>query len=71
MKAIFYWIIAALAIVGVVSCNDSAGVGGSLAEEDVVIVIDSNFTVTASDVRNNVVQSRTLRQLIGDIAAPG
>ena len=55
MKAIFYWIIAALAIVGVVSCNDSAGVGGSLAEEDVVIVIDSNFTVTASDVRNNVV----------------
>lgn len=71
MKAIFYWIIAALAIVGVVSCNDSAGVGGSLAEEDVVIVIDSNFTVTASDVRNNVVQSRTLSQLIGDIAAPG
>ena len=71
MKSFIYWLTGLITIATIAACNDLAGVGGSLAEEDVVIVMDSNFTITASDLRNNVVQSRTLSQLIGDIAAPG
>ncbi|MDE6300499.1 MAG: DUF4270 domain-containing protein [Muribaculaceae bacterium] len=71
MKSFIHWLTALAIIFTVAACNDNAGVGGSLAEESVVIVVDSNFTVSATDIRNDVVQSRTLSQLIGDIVAPG
>lgn len=71
MKSFIYWLAALVSVAIFAACNDMEGVGGSLAEEDVTIVIDSNYTITAATVRNNVVQSRTLSQLIGDIDAPG
>lgn len=71
MKSFIYWLTGLTAAFAVAACNDMAGVGGSLAEDNIVIVVDSNFTITATDVRNDVVQSRTISQLIGNISAPG
>ncbi len=60
---------AVLCILG--SCTDSSDIGTSLADEDLTIVVDSNFTLTATTVENPVVQSRTISQLIGVLDAPG
>lgn len=53
------------------ACNDSSDIGTSLADEDLTIVVDSAFTLSATTVENPVVQSRTISQLIGALDAPG
>lgn len=69
MKSILYTVLAFLAIILGGACQDGSEIGNSLAEESVSIVVDSNFTVTGHSVRNAVVQSRTLSQLIGKLEA--
>ena len=71
MKSVLYTILSAVAIALAVSCNDSSGIGNALSDENVTIVVDSNFTVTGTTVPNSVVQSRTLSQLIGSLDAEG
>lgn len=53
------------------ACDDSSTIGNSLADEDLTIVVDSAFTLTATTVENPAVQSRTTSQLIGILNAPG
>jgi len=71
MKSLLYTLSAALIIVLAVACTDSSGIGNSLADESVTIVVDSNFIVSGATVANPVVQSRTLSQLIGSLDAKG
>ena len=63
--------LAAVVMILAVACDDTSSIGNSLADETVTIVVDSNFTVTGSTKLNNVVQSRTLSQLIGALDAKG
>lgn len=65
------FIIAAAAMCFMGACNDSSDIGNSLADEDLTIVVDSAFTLSATTVENPVVQSRTISQLIGTLDAPG
>lgn len=72
MKSLLYSILAAGAAASMlIGCNNVSEVGTSLAEENVVIVVDSAFTLTGRTLPNSVVQSRTLSQLIGAIDAKG
>ncbi|MDE6160775.1 MAG: DUF4270 domain-containing protein, partial [Muribaculaceae bacterium] len=50
------------------ACDDNtSAIGGSIAEDDLSIVIDSSFTLSGRTVEIGAVQSRTLTQLIGSI----
>lgn len=71
MKKLIYTFLTAAAISIAVSCNDGSTIGNSIVDESVVIVVDSDFTITGSSQPNPVVQSRTLSQLIGSIEARG
>lgn len=72
MKKLIYTLFAAIAAtVAAVSCSDGSSIGNSLAEETVIITVDSNFTVTGNTVAIGRVQSRTLSQLIGNINVRG
>ena len=71
MKSVLYSILAVLVTALAVACNESSSIGNSLSDENVTIVVDSNFTVTGTTVANPVVQSRTLSQLIGNLDAKG
>lgn len=71
MNKIALLAIAALLSIVVTSCEDSVTAGGSLVQDDVEIVMDSTFSVTGRPVNNNLVQSRTILQLLGSINADG
>lgn len=61
-----------IATLSVISCDESTSTaGGSLVEDEVEIVIDSNFTVSGRPVSNDLVQSRTVLQLLGNLDAKG
>ena len=54
------------------ACDDNTStIGGSIAEDDLSIVVDSSFTLTGRTVDIGAVQSRTLTQLIGSIESKG
>lgn len=72
MKSLLHSIIATGAAASLlIGCNDSSDIGTSLADENIVIVVDSAFTVSSHTLPNPVVQSRTLSQLIGALDAKG
>lgn len=71
MKSLLYTLSAALIAIIAVACSETSGIGNTLADESVTIVVDSNFTLSGSTVANPVVQSRTLSQLIGALDAKG
>lgn len=71
MKSFLYTILAAVAVALAVACSESSSIGNSLSEENITIVVDSDFTINGSTVANSVVQSRTLSQLIGSLDAKG
>ena len=73
MKSILYSILALILVILAIACDSENTnlVGNSLADESVIIVVDSNFTVTGQTKENRVVQSRTLNQLIGTLSAKG
>lgn len=71
MKSILYSVLSCIALLTAVACQDSSQIGNILGDETIKIVVDSNFTVSGSSVRNEVVQSRTLSQLIGKLEAKG
>lgn len=68
MKSLLLSAIAAIVILA--ACNETSQVGNVLDVESVVIVVDSDYTVTGASEANPVVQSRTLSQLIGAVEAP-
>lgn len=54
------------------SCDENTSTaGGSLVQDEVKIIIDSTFTVSGRAVMNDLVQSRTVLQLLGRIDAEG
>lgn len=63
--------LSAAAVIGLVGCDDTSDIGNSLADEDLTVVVDSNFTITATTVDNPVVQSRSMSMLLGSIDVPG
>lgn len=71
MKKIALLAVGALAMLPVVSCEDSSSAGASLVQDEVEIVMDSAFTVSGRPVSNDLVQSRTILQLLGSIKAGG
>ncbi len=58
-------------MLGIMSCEDSSTAGGSLVQDEVEIVMDSAFSVEGRPVTNDLVQSRTILQLLGSIEAEG
>lgn len=58
-------------MLGVMSCEDSTTAGGSLVQDEVEIVIDSAFSVSGRPVTSDLVQSRTILQLLGSLKAEG
>lgn len=71
MRTLIYALLAAFALVVGVACQEGSEIGNSLAVESVSVIVDSSFTVSGKSVRNNVVQSRTVSQLIGRLEALG
>ena len=71
MKRFIYILLAMAVFAGAYSCSEGSAIGNSLTEETVVIIVDSNYTVTGKTQPIDSVQSRTLSQLIGDIDARG
>lgn len=63
-------IVALLAAAFAISCDETSNVGNVLDKESVVIVVDSDFTVTGSTESNPVVLSHTTSQLLGQVDAP-
>lgn len=49
--------------------NNQSTIGSSLVTSPVKIVVDSTFTLTGQSIRNQDIQSRTVRQLLGIIDA--
>lgn len=70
MKSFLLSIISLVAVSAIVACDETSNVGNVLNPESVIIVVDSNFTVTGTSEANPVVQSRTLSQLLGRVEAP-
>ncbi|MCM1077262.1 MAG: DUF4270 domain-containing protein [Bacteroides sp.] len=63
---------ALVAAMAVASCDETASTtGSSLVQDEVEIIIDSAFTVSGRAVSNDLVQSRTVLQLLGKIDAQG
>lgn len=58
---------AAAAALAFGACEEASTIGGSIAEDNITIVIDSSFVVSGGTVDIGAVQSRTLDQLIGSI----
>jgi len=71
VKYSFLTLLAAVLFLSLGACDDTSDIGNSLSDEDLTIVVDSSFTLTAVTVDNPVVQSRTTSQLIGSLHAPG
>lgn len=63
--------LAALAALSFTACDHSNDIGMSVIEDEITIVADSNFTVTASNIAADKIQSRTITQLLGSIDAQG
>lgn len=64
--------LAAIMLTGTfIACNDSSTIGNELFDESIILVTDDSFTITGQTLRNPVVQSRTISQLIGNINAQG
>ena len=66
MKKAFYLLLSILITSGVCSCSDDT-IGTSLTGNTVGIVADSSFTVSGNSVRNEVILTRTMTQLLGSI----
>lgn len=63
---------AAAAMTVASSCDEtSSTVGSSLVKDEVEIIVDSTFTLSGQAVVNDLVQSRTVLQLLGRIDADG
>lgn len=61
-----------IAALSMFSCDEEVSTaGGSLVQDEVEIIIDSVFSVSGRSVDNNLVQSRTVLQLLGNIDAEG
>ena len=60
-----------LAMASVTSCEEDSSTGSSLVQDEVEIIMDSTFTVTGRPVSNDLVQSRTVLQLLGSLKAEG
>lgn len=52
------------------SCNNTSTVGSDLVSDEVAIVVDSSFTLSARSVQSDAVLSRTTVQLLGLIDVP-
>lgn len=74
MKRLALHVAAGLALCGLAACDDSAEPttipGAALVSDNISLVIDSSFTLSARSVVNNSIQSRTTTQLLGAITAP-
>lgn len=52
------------------SCDKTSVIGSDLVSDEVSVVVDSSFTLTANSVRVDAVLSRTTVQMLGVIDAP-
>lgn len=72
MKNLFLLSAGLVAAMAVASCDETTSTAGSsLVQDQVEIIIDSTFTVSGKAVINDLVQSRTVLQLLGRIDAEG
>ena len=70
-KALAAATVAALASsFGITSCNESSGIGQSIANDSVQIVVDSSFTNTGKSYVDDVILSRTITQMLGSVDIP-
>ena len=67
-KSAIFAPISALAILAI-ACDDSTNIGSSIVDDQISIVNDSIFTISGHSSVNSVIQSRTIRQLLGSIDA--
>lgn len=55
----------------VMACEETSDIGSSVVEDQVEVVIDSEFTITGYSQPNNTRYARTSNQLLGTIQAEG
>lgn len=55
---------------GITSCNESSGIGQSIVNDSVRIVVDSSFTITGQSYAADVILSRTIMQMLGSVDVP-
>lgn len=63
-------LLAALPVLMFTGCDNTSTIGGELVSDEVEVLVDSSFTITAGSVRTDAVLSRTVMQMIGEIDAP-
>lgn len=71
MKLLPYFLGVAVVSVAFASCNDSEDIGSSVIQDEIEIVVSSDFNVSGHSVDNSRIQSRTVTQLLGSIEAKG
>lgn len=69
LTSIFPLALGALLAIAPACQDDNNTIGSTIVQDDVIITIDSSFTVVGSTVENLKVQSRTVNQLLGRIDA--
>lgn len=70
MRKLTYIAAVLAASAALASCEDSSTIGSSVMQEQIVIEVDSAYTVEGSVLSDQVVQARTTTQLLGRIEAP-
>lgn len=71
MKLLPYFLGVAVVSAAFASCNDSEDIGSSVIQDEIEIVVSSDFDISGHSVDNNRIQSRTVTQLLGSIDAKG
>lgn len=57
--------------ISLAACEEASNIGSSIVEDQVEVVIDSEFTITGYSQPNNTRYARTSNQLLGTIQAEG
>lgn len=70
MSKFFTILLAVLALVLACACDESSPIGGSLAEDQLAIRVDSGFVLEGRTEALSAVRSRTIDQLLGTIDIP-
>ncbi len=71
LRKLAYFVIAAASIMPFAACDETSTIGSSITGQNVGIVIDSAFTVTAKPVLVSSVSPRINTQMLGRVDIPG
>lgn len=71
IRKITYFLCAAAILSAASSCDDSEDIGSSIIQDEIEVVVNSDFSISGHSIDNSRIQSRTVTQLLGTIDAKG